>query len=212
MPVRTNGFGYSPDDPITVAGGLIFGAFNEQQYLRRLRGPAGGPLEFNRLGSTHGEHILDKYEVKSAGLREAVHLFLDCYAPGPHGIPAGFRLDRPDVPWALPTSIVVSLVGGQAPSGQPDVQVEPRKWRIVGADDVTWGYVEWDGAVSVSVDLPEHTGALMRARVDHFLGITPPEHMGSVLEDVFERFLPLDSSGLMRGVRMVSSSRPDDRS
>jgi hypothetical protein len=204
MPVCTGGFGYSPDDPVTVAGGSIFGPFNEKHYLLRLRGPGGGPLEFNRLGSTSGQHILDMYEVRSAGLPEAVHLFLDCYAPGPDGVPAGFTLDRPDEPWALPTSII----SGHVPTGQYGTHVGPRKWRIVGADGAVWGYAEWDGVVSVSIDLPKQTGSLLRATVDHFLSITPREHMGTMLEDFFERFLPLDSGGLARGVPSAEVTVP----
>ncbi|GAA0912053.1 hypothetical protein [Virgisporangium aurantiacum] len=192
--------GYSPDNPITVGGGRVFAAFNEQQYLRRLRGPGGAPLEFRRRGSTGGPRILDIYEIESA---EPLVLLLDPYRPGPNGVPDGFTLDRPDEPWALATSIVP--VDPSAPAPPP---AGPAKWRMVGADGATYGFVDFGAGGAVTVDMPQHTGALLRERVDLFVGMTPPEYRAGVLADVLERVIPWESRGAMRGIPEAARAEP----
>ena len=205
--------GYSSELPITVGGGLVFGGFNADQYLRRLRASSGEGITSQRVGSTGGEPILDIYDVRSAGFGGSVILYLNSYAPGPNGVPEGFQLLRPEEPWALPTSIVPN--GGERLA--VDVPARPRTWRIVGAGGVTHGRAEWDGARAVHLDLPEPLLALMRKNIDAFLRVSPPEYLGLVLEDVFERFLPLHSDHLLKGVptdspaadlRLAGSARP----
>lgn len=70
------------EQPVQVGGGAMYVAARERRYLDVLRGPAGEPLQFKRLGSGPGADdrtILDKYEVTYAGLEKPVYLFLDAY-------------------------------------------------------------------------------------------------------------------------------------
>lgn len=95
-------FGYAPENPIRVdAGHPQQGAINEQKYIERLRGPAGEPVTYLRLGSCcefatakspNGHGPLDAYEVTYTGLSKPVTLYLDMYTPGAssQGVPPGF--------------------------------------------------------------------------------------------------------------------------
>jgi hypothetical protein len=205
MSTRPSGLGYSPDNPIKVGGGRVFAAFNEQQYLRRLRGPSGEPLEFERLGSTSTDPILDIYLVRSAAHPEPVRLLLDAYDPGPNGVPEGFTLDHPDEPWELATSIVPADPSAPPPTPSAD----SRKWLIAGSGGETFGFVECDNVGQVSIDMTEHAGALLRERVDSFMAITPPEYRQAVLADVLERIVPWESRGMVRGVPAPLREEPE---
>jgi hypothetical protein len=210
MFIGNTGFGYSPEQPISVGGGIVFGPFNEQQYLLRLRLPGGEPLDFRRIGNLPTERkssptILDVYELSSSSMASPVRLFFDVYSPGPDGVPAGFVLDCPESPWSLPTSIVRTFQETDASS----VGQEGKRWRIIGAEGQVVGFAEWDGQRSVSLDLTKHIGDLMRGRVDGFIGITPTQYMGPVLSDFFERFLAIESSGLLKGEPMDQRTKTE---
>jgi hypothetical protein len=94
-------FGYAPENPIRVGGNLEDGARNEHKYIERLRGPAGEPVTYLRLGSCcefatnkspNGHGLLDAYEVTYPGLVRPITLYIDMYTPADasQGVPAGF--------------------------------------------------------------------------------------------------------------------------
>ena len=71
MGAHPSDFGISPHNPIRVGGGILFGPFNERQYLARLRCRDGQPPEFERRGSFTPEGAvgpLDIYELPGKGL------------------------------------------------------------------------------------------------------------------------------------------------
>lgn len=95
-------YGYGRRNPIHVGGGSESGAANQRAYLDGLRGPAGQPVTYRRLGSCcsfRSRHApqggaLDAYEVTFEGIERPVLLYLDLYTP-PEGAlpaPAGFTL------------------------------------------------------------------------------------------------------------------------
>ncbi|MGE5926492.1 MAG: hypothetical protein ACM357_03995 [Gemmatimonadota bacterium] len=79
---------------IQVGGGFERGPRNEREFLRSLRGPAGQPVTFRRLGSCcpYGSppSLLDKYEVTYPGLATPVLLYLDMYVRRAVRAPRGF--------------------------------------------------------------------------------------------------------------------------
>lgn len=75
-------YGYTPEQPVQVGGGAMFVAARERRYLDVLRGPAGEPVQYKRLGSSQspdGQAILDSYEVSYGGSEKTVTLYLDAY-------------------------------------------------------------------------------------------------------------------------------------
>jgi len=88
---RPTGYGYSPEEPIKLGGGVR----DQHEYLQRLRGPTGQQLRYVRRGCcsppfTGG--VLDMYEVTYDGLQKPVTLYLDMYHREDPRAPAGFRL------------------------------------------------------------------------------------------------------------------------
>lgn len=93
--------GYAKANAVRVGGGEERGVQNEHAFLDALRGPAGEPVTYERLGSCcpfqtpNGmegkEGVLDGYEVTYPGLPHPVTLYLDMYDP-PRGaeLPPGF--------------------------------------------------------------------------------------------------------------------------
>lgn len=87
-------YGYGRGNPIRVGGARESGAANQRRYLDGLRGPAGQPVRYRRLGSCCGfrsEHApdggaLDAYEVTYDGIERPVLLYIDVYTP-PEGSP-----------------------------------------------------------------------------------------------------------------------------
>ncbi|WP_163999537.1 hypothetical protein [Pyxidicoccus caerfyrddinensis] len=204
MGAHPSDFGISPHNPIRVGGGILFGPFNERQYLARLRCRDGQPPEFERRGSFTPEGAvgpLDIYELPGKGLDGPIQLLFDVYTlPSSFEAPSGFVIDRPDEPLRLPISLVTNFrENGDA---EPQ-QLPPRRWRILGAAGETLGFASWDGLTTVDIDLPKSTGELVRRHVDHFLAVAPVDQFKAVLEDFFERYLVLSSEGLVRGI-------PDD--
>lgn len=90
---KPTGYGYTPEDPIKVGGGIR----GEREYLQRLRGPKGQQLRFERRGSYSGPPpgggLLDVYELTYDGLEKPVMIFLDMYRSEDPRAPAGFLLD-----------------------------------------------------------------------------------------------------------------------
>jgi hypothetical protein len=101
-PVSTDGYGLSPEKPIRV-GAKPMDVQAEHRFLASLRGPAGQPVAYRRLGSccrfetphsSLGAGLLDKYEVTYAGLPKSIELYLDMYTPGVPLAPAGFVISK----------------------------------------------------------------------------------------------------------------------
>ncbi|HEU0299045.1 MAG TPA: hypothetical protein VFR37_06305 [Longimicrobium sp.] len=95
--------GYGKRNPIRVGGGTENGAANQRRYLDGLRGPAGQPVRYSRLGSCcqfrtphspQGAGMLDAYQVQYQGLDRPVLLYIDLYTPPeePPAAPEGFTL------------------------------------------------------------------------------------------------------------------------
>ena len=75
-------FATTKDHAVQVGGGAMYVAARERRYLDVLRGPAGEPLRYKRLGSLPGgdeRTILDRYEVTYPGLEKPISLYLDAY-------------------------------------------------------------------------------------------------------------------------------------
>jgi hypothetical protein len=89
---KPSGYGYTPEDPIKVGGGVR----GEHEYLQRLLGPKGQQLRYERRGSYSApppaEGLLDMYEVTYDGLKTPVTLYLDMYRREDPRAPAGFHL------------------------------------------------------------------------------------------------------------------------
>lgn len=100
-------FGYAPEAPIRVGGGVEDGARKERAYLSSLRGPGGEAVSFVRIGSCcpfvppGGDQPtarIDAYEVTYPGLAKPVVLYMDVYAAADGGlVPADFTR-APDLP------------------------------------------------------------------------------------------------------------------
>lgn len=94
-------YGYSQTNPIKVGGGTN-GPANEHRYLRRLTGPNGESIAYERLGSCcafetknspFGSGMLDRYEIEIDGDPEKKILYINMYDEGKLYAPKGFLLD-----------------------------------------------------------------------------------------------------------------------
>lgn len=104
---ETDTYAYGRLNPVRVGGGAESGVANQRGWLDALRGPAGEPVRYRRLGSCcefnvrgGGTGALDAYEVTYDGLERPVVLFLEFYseaqqAPPP---PEGFTSAPPGDP------------------------------------------------------------------------------------------------------------------
>lgn len=76
-------FATTRERPAQVGGGAVYAASRGRRYLDALRGPMGEPVQYRRTGAVpvdpDGRTILDRYEVRYAGLEQAVTLYLDAY-------------------------------------------------------------------------------------------------------------------------------------
>ena len=72
-------YGTTPTSPIKVGGAPLYVADRSVKFMRMLRGPAGEPVHFKRLGSFDGPEgtILDVWLVERVGLSQ--HFYLDGY-------------------------------------------------------------------------------------------------------------------------------------
>jgi hypothetical protein len=94
-------YGYTEANPIRVGGALRqTGPANERAFLNGLRGPAGQPLRFRRMGSCcifstmnspmGGRGLLDVYEVTYDGLEKPIQLYINMYDYERPKVPVGF--------------------------------------------------------------------------------------------------------------------------
>ena len=92
-PVTTDDtYGVSAANPVKVGLDGASGPAREMQYLNALRGSAGQPLRFRRVGTsvTAGNVILDVFELHHDGLTAPVRLYLDAYHFEEPQAPRGF--------------------------------------------------------------------------------------------------------------------------
>lgn len=93
-------YGYSKDNPIKVGGGWLDGPPRERAFLDSLRGPNGEVVSYERKRSvSHGDTILDEYEVSYSG--KNVILYLDEYSYEEPKAPVGFICKEP-IPFSSP--------------------------------------------------------------------------------------------------------------
>ncbi|WP_433783328.1 WD40 repeat domain-containing protein [Actinomycetospora sp. CA-101289] len=184
--------------PIPVGGGLLFGGWNSAQFLSSLETEDARAITFARRGSFEppGRPPVDVWDSVDGAHHDV--LLVDIYAT-PDGLPApaGYRY-RPDV--RLPLRLALSTV--TAPySAADDVpqRFAARTWRLVGRGDIE-GSAVWDGRRTVSVDLTPNLAALVREEVDRRVPLTPTASLAEVLDDLFLRYLPVESGGAMEGV------------
>ena len=98
------GYGTTPTSPIKVGGAPLYIADQSVKFMRTLRGPAGEPVHFKRLGSFDGPEgtTLDVWLVERAGFSQ--HFYLDGYRTSDVRAPIGW-LCAADTPFTrLPTS------------------------------------------------------------------------------------------------------------
>jgi len=74
-------YGFNAANPVKVGLDGATGPAREVQYLNALRGPAGQPLRFRRVGTTvtASNVILDIYELNYDGLASPMRVYLDAY-------------------------------------------------------------------------------------------------------------------------------------
>lgn len=94
-------YGLTEQSPIKVGG---FNERNEAEYLNGLRGPAGEPIEYERIGSccpfkTPNARIgniglLDAFRIRYPGRAEPMVLYIDFYDEGTLYVPLGFSPRR----------------------------------------------------------------------------------------------------------------------
>jgi hypothetical protein len=91
-------YGFTPDQPVQVGGGAMYGPARERRYLDALRGPQGQPVHYKRMRSTPETAdgtILDAYEVTYERLEKPATLYLDEYHFGDLRAPQGFTCGQP---------------------------------------------------------------------------------------------------------------------
>lgn len=95
-------YGYSYQNPIKV-GVTKADPANERKFLNALAGPKGETINYERRGSCcqfktenglMGGGLLDKYEIKWAGLEKPLFLYINMYDPGEMKVPVGFTLKK----------------------------------------------------------------------------------------------------------------------
>lgn len=96
-------YGTTPTSPIKVGGAPLYVADRSVKFMRMLRGPAGEPVHFKRLGSFDGPEgtILDVWLVERVGLSQ--HFYLDGYRTSEVRAPIGW-LCSADTPLARPAT------------------------------------------------------------------------------------------------------------
>ena len=108
-------FALTPSKPARVGGGAFYVAARERRYLEALRGPAGQPIAFKRLGQTRPPNagpnsldIIDNWQVTYDGLEKPLSIYIDAYHYSEPRAPVGFTC----VPFTLgPPPIDAFLAG-----------------------------------------------------------------------------------------------------
>lgn len=91
-------YGFAADNPVKLGGPFRLGSNREQSYLNALRGPAGEPIEYERIGSccpfetskaVAGMGFLDAFWVTYEGQAAPLTIYLNVYDDGLPMVPAG---------------------------------------------------------------------------------------------------------------------------
>jgi hypothetical protein len=121
-------FALTAAKPARVGGGAFYVAARERRYLEALRGPAGQPIAFKRLGQARGPNsgpnsldILDNWQVTYDGLEKPISIFIDAYHYGEPKAPVGFTcvpftLGPPPVDAFMASDMLVRLAIEQGTS------------------------------------------------------------------------------------------------
>jgi hypothetical protein len=116
-------YGFTREKPVQVGGGAVYGPARERRFLDALRGPAGQPLRYKRVGSTavsSDSPILDTYEVTYEGLEKPAVIYIDEYHFGELRAPRGFVCGQPvwlGLPPADPFQTSAAIVSVAAEQG-----------------------------------------------------------------------------------------------
>jgi hypothetical protein len=89
-PAADPSYGITATNPIKVGGAPLYIADRSVKFMRTLRGPAGEPVHFKRLGSFNGpeDTTLDVWLVERMGLSQ--HFYLDGYPTSEVRAPIGW--------------------------------------------------------------------------------------------------------------------------
>jgi hypothetical protein len=91
-------YGFDADNPVKIGGALRLGHGREKAYLNGLRGPAGQPVEYERIGSccpfeTKNSPFggaLDAFQLTYEGQTEPATIYINIYDEGLPMVPTGF--------------------------------------------------------------------------------------------------------------------------
>jgi hypothetical protein len=126
------GYGTTATNPILVGGAPLYIADRSVKFMRMLRGPAGEPVHFKRLGSFEGpeDTTLDVWLVERVGLSQ--HFYLD-----------GCRTSevRAPIGW---------LCGAETPFTRPATSGSDARRQFVEVAAATFGAA--DAAISIDAD------------------------------------------------------------
>jgi len=95
-------YGFTEKRPVMVKGGFGEGGHNVYRFLNALRGPAGQPVRYSRVGtcckfktkkSPFGEDLLEVYEVTYEGSTPK-RMYFNWYDDGDILIPVGFSVSK----------------------------------------------------------------------------------------------------------------------
>jgi hypothetical protein len=98
------GYGFEADNPVKIGGAFRHGSNREQAYLNGLRGPAGQPIEYERVGSccpfetrnsAFGSGLLDTFQLTYEGQTAPATIYINIYDEGLPMVPVGFTPRQP---------------------------------------------------------------------------------------------------------------------
>ena len=126
------GYGTAATNPIKVGGAPLYIADRSVKFMRTLRGPAGEPVHFKRLGSFDGPEgtTLDVWLVERVGLSQ--HFYLDGYRTSEVRAPIGW------------------LCGAETPLTRPATSASDARRQFVEVAAATFGAA--DAAISIDAD------------------------------------------------------------
>ena len=125
-------YGTTALNPIKVGGAPLYVADHSVKFMRTLRGPAGEPVHFKRLGSFEGPEntILDVWLVERMGLSQ--HLYLDGYRTAEVHAPSGW------------------LCGPETSNPRPSANAADARRQFVEVAAASFGAA--DGPISIDAD------------------------------------------------------------
>lgn len=92
-------YAFSEQAPVLIGGGFGSGSDRTYKYLNSLRGPNGGPIKYDRIGTCcpfksanspfGGEALLDVYQLSIPGVGAPKRIYFNWYETGNVLIPVG---------------------------------------------------------------------------------------------------------------------------